>query len=182
MNVSIRRAEASDWNGLSSVCADSGAAGEPVDVSEREAFAAHWIGPYRDLRPDWTWVAESDGKVVGYLTGAPDTLDFEKERRRVFNPPPDSRDFFSPAIRLKLWTEHPAHLLMNVAADFRGMGVGSKFLQSFFTELRRKKVPSAHLICGPASYPFFERMAFRAEAVVSPAPGLILRAMTRPAD
>jgi hypothetical protein len=37
-------------------------------------------------------------------------------------------------------------------------------------------------VCGPNSYAFFERMAFRAEAVVAPAPGVILRAMTRPAD
>jgi GNAT superfamily N-acetyltransferase len=157
-------------------------AGAAVEASEREAFSEHWIGPYRELRPDWTWVAVSEKKIVGYLTGAPDTIQFEKERRRTFNPEPDSRDFFSPAVRLKLWTEHPAHLMMNVDADYRGLGAGAKLLQAFFAELRRTGVPSAHLVCGPNSYPFFERMAFRAEAVVSPAPGVTLRAMTRPAD
>ncbi|MDE2141644.1 MAG: GNAT family N-acetyltransferase [Elusimicrobia bacterium] len=182
MNVSIRRASAEDWAGIAEVCASSGAAGEPVEDSERAAFASHWIGPYRELRPDWAWAAVSDGKVVGYLTGAPDTLGFEKERRRVFNPPPDSREFFPPAIRLKLWTEHPAHLLMNVAADYRGMGLGARLLQAFFAELRRAGAPSAHVICGPTSSAFFERMAFRAEALVTPAPGLTLRAMTRPVD
>jgi GNAT superfamily N-acetyltransferase len=182
VNIVLRRAGPGDWAAVSRVCADTGLAGAPVDAGERAAFAEHWIGPYRELRPDWTWVAVCDQTVVGYLTGAPDSLAFEKERRRVFNPAADSRQFFSPAILLKLWTEHPAHLMMNVAADYRGMGIGAKLLQAFFAELRRAKVPSAHLVCGPNSHPFFERMAFRAEAVVSPAPGVILRAMTRPVD
>jgi GNAT superfamily N-acetyltransferase len=182
VNAAIRRAAAADWPAIAEVCADTGAAGEPVESAEREAFAAHWIGPYRELRPDWTWVAVADKRIVGYLTGCPDTRDFEAERRRRFDPPPDSREFFPAAVRTKLWTEHPAHLLMNVAVDFRGLGLGAKLLQAFFAELRRAGVPSAHAFCGPASYPFFERMAFRAEASVSPAPGLFLRAMTRPVD
>jgi GNAT superfamily N-acetyltransferase len=182
VNAAIRRAAAGDWDAIGALCADTGAAGAPVDVAEREAFAKHWIGPYRELRPVWTWIAVAEKKIVGYLAGSPDTLDFEKERRRRFDPPPDSREFFPPAIRLKLWAEHPAHLMLNVAADYRGLGLGAKLLQAFFSELRRAGVPSAHAICGPGAFPFFERMAFRAEAVVSPAPGLILRAMTRPVD
>lgn len=180
MSLEVRRAAAGDWDAVTALCAECGAAGGPVDASERDAFVAHWVGPYRELRPDWTWIAVEDGAVVGYLTGAPDTLSFEKERRRVFSPPPDSRDFFPSAVRLKLWTEHPAHLLMNVAEGRRGAGVGARLLQAFFAELRRAGVSSAHLICGPGSSGFFERMAFRAEAVVSPAPGVVLRAMTRP--
>ena len=182
MNVLVRRASAADWAAIASVCVETGLAGAPVQEAERAAFSEHWIGPYRELRPDWTWVAAADKEVVGYLTGCPDTLAFEKQRRRAFDPGPDSRDFFSSAVRLKLWTEHPAHLMMNVMADYRGLGAGARLLQAFFAELRRAGVPSAHLVCGPNSHPFFERMAFRAEAVVSPAPGLILRAMTRPID
>jgi GNAT superfamily N-acetyltransferase len=182
VKIAARRAAAPDWSEVARVCADAGMGGAAVGPDERGTFCEHWIAPYRELRPDWTWVAELEGRIVGYLTGAPDTLAFEKERRRAFSPAPDSRDFFSPAVRLRLWTEHPAHLMMNVAADCRGLGAGSRLLQVFFAELRRAGVPSAHLVCGPNSHAFFERMAFRAEAVVSPAPGLILRAMTRPAD
>ena len=182
MNISVRRAVGGDWEDIAGVCASAGAAGDPVADGDRAAFIEHWIVPYRDLRPEWTWVALADKKIVGYLTGCPDTLSFEKERRRLFNPEPDSRDFFVLAVRLKLWTEHPAHLMMNVTADYRGMGLGAKLLQAFFAELRRAGVPSAHLICGPNSFAFFERMAFRAEALVQPVPGVTLRAMTRPVD
>ena len=86
MTPSLRRASTLDWTAIAGLCADTGRQGEPVDAEEREAFAEHWIGPYRELRPDWTWVAVFDKKVVGYLTGCPDTLSFEKERRRLLNP------------------------------------------------------------------------------------------------
>lgn len=180
MTPTIRRAGPPDWVAIKDLCADTGRQGRPVDDDEREAFGEHWIGPYRELRPDWTWVAVVDKKVIGYLTGCPDTLSFEKERRRVFQPQPDSREFFPQAVRLSLWTEHPAHLHMNVSADHRGFGTGAALLRTFFSELRKAGVPSAHVICGPSAAPFWERMAFRTAAVVEAAPGVRLSAMTRP--
>ena len=182
MNIWVQRADAADRAAIERVCAETGLAGSPVEEGERAAFAEHWIRPYRELRPDWTWIAVCDKAVIGYLTGSPDTLGFEEERRRAFDPGPDSRDFFPEAVRLKLWTEHPGHLMMNVLADYRGMGAGTKLLHAFFAELRRAKVPSAHVICGPGAHFYFERMAFREEASVTPAPGVVLRAMTRPVD
>lgn len=182
MTPAIRRAEQLDWSAIKDLCADTGRQGSPVDDDEREAFGEHWIGPYRELRPDWTWVAVADKKVVGYLTGCPDTLSFEKERRRVFTPRPDSREFFPLPIRLKLWTEHPAHAHMNVSSDFRGFGTGGALLRAYFAALKEAGVPSVHVICGPSAASFWERMAFRVEAVVEAAPGVKLSAMTRPVE
>lgn len=180
--LEIRRGGPSDWAAIKAICAETGRQGEPVDDEEREAFAEHWIGPYRELRPDWTMVAVVDKKVVGYLTGCPDTLAFEKERRRVFQPQPDSRELFATEIRLKLWTENPAHLHMNVLSEFRGFGTGAALLRAFFDELKKAGVPSAHVICGPAAAPFWKRMAFTLEASVEAAPGVNLSALTRPVD
>jgi GNAT superfamily N-acetyltransferase len=180
--ATIRRAGPSDWAAIKALCADTGRQGAPVDDDEREAFSEHWIGPYRDLRPDWTSVAAVEDKVVGYLTGCPDTMAFEKERRRLFQPQPDSREFFPPSVRVKLWTDHPGHAHMNIAADHRGFGTGAALLRAFFAQLRKAGVPSAHVICGPSAVWFWERMAFRTEAVVEVAPGLKLRAMTRPVE
>ena len=179
MNIWVQRADAPDWAEIARVCADTGLAGSPVEEDERAAFVEHWIRPYRDLRPGWTWVAVCDKAVVGYLTGCPDALAFEDERRRAFDPSPDSRDFFPEAVRLKLRTDHPGHLMMNVMADYRGLGAGAKLLQAFFSELRHAGVLSAHLVCGPGAHVYFEKMAFREEFAVTPAPGLVLRAMTR---
>ena len=177
--ATIRRAVLSDWSAIQNLCADTGRQGLPVDDEERGAFAEHWIGPSRELRPEWTWVAVRDESVIGYLTACPDTLSFEKERRRVFRPQPDSRDLFGQEIRLKLWTEHPAHLHMNISSERRGSGIGAALLSAFFVELKAAGVPSAHVICGPDAAPFWEHMAFLTEASVEAAPGIVLRAMTR---
>ncbi|HEX4047473.1 MAG TPA: GNAT family N-acetyltransferase [Elusimicrobiota bacterium] len=179
MNIWTQRAGTADWPAIESVCARTGLAGSPVEEDERGAFVEHWIRPYRELRPDWTWIAVCDKAVIGYLTGCPDTPAFEKERRRVYDPAPDSRDFFPEAVRLKLWAEHPGHLMMNVLADYRGMGAGAKLLEAFFAGLKRSKIPSAHLFCGPGAHVVFERLSFREAASVAPAPGIVLRAMTR---
>ncbi|MBI5246613.1 MAG: GNAT family N-acetyltransferase [Elusimicrobia bacterium] len=180
MTPALRKAGTPDWTAIAALCADTGRQGDPVDDDERETFAEHWIGPYRELRPDWTFVAVHDKKIVGYLTGCPDTLSFEKERRRLLNPRPDSRQFFPHLVLVKLWAEHPAHLHMNVAADFRGFGTGAALIRFFFADLRKAGVPSAHVICGPSAAPFWERMAFRTEATVQAAPGVTLSAMARP--
>lgn len=180
MTPEIRRAAAADWPAIAALCADTGRQGDPVDDDERAAFGEHWIGPYRELRPDWTWVAVVDARVIGYLTGCPDTLSFEKERRRVFRPQPDSRELFPADIRVKLWTEHPAHLHMNVSVGRRGHGVGAALLKSFFDELKIAGVPSAHVVCGPAAASYWESAGFRTEAAVEAAPGITLSAMTRP--
>jgi GNAT superfamily N-acetyltransferase len=182
LTPAIRKASTLDWTAIAGICADTGRQGRPVDDEEREAFGEHWIGPYRELRPDWTWVAVADKKVIGYLTGCPDTLAFEKERRRALNPQPDSREFFPPMVRMKLWTEHPAHAHMNVSADYRGFGTGAALLRTYLAELKKAGVPSVHVICGPDAAPFWERMAFRTEAIVEIAPGLKLRAMARPVE
>jgi|GEM_PF-2981569 len=182
MELAVRAAAAADWPEIARVCADTGAAGAPVEAAEREVFVRHWIAPYQELRPDWTWAAFDGERVVGYLTACPDTLLFEKERRRAFDPAPDSREFFAPDVRLKLWTEHPAHLMAGVAAAYRGRGAGAALLRALFAALRRARVPSVHLICGPDTADYWERRAFRTAATAQPAPGLILRAMTRPVE
>ena len=182
LTADIRRAAVLDWPAIKSICADTGRQGEPVDDGEREAFGDHWVGPYRELRPDWTFVAAAEKEIVGYLTGCPDTLSFEKERRRVFQPQPDSRELFPSSIRVKLWTEHPAHAHMNILAGYRGRGVGAALLAAFFAELKTAGVPSTHIICGPAAAPFWECVGFRTEASVEAAPGVRLSAMTRRVD
>lgn len=177
MTPEIRKAGSADWAAIAALCADTGRQGEPVDDEERAAFAEHWIGPYRELRPEWTFVAVLGGEVAGYLTGCPDTLSFEKERRRVFRPQPDSRQLFPQETLLKLWTESPAHLHMNVAAAHRRGGVGRALLAAFVAELKGR-APAVHVICGPAARTYWERAGFREAAVVQASPEIQLSALS----
>lgn len=177
----IRRAEKGDWPGIAGLCADTGAQGDPVGDDERVEFAERWVGPYRVLRPDWTFVAEAEGRLAGYLTGSPDSLAFEEERRRAFKPEPDAREFFPMDFRLELWSRHPAHLHMNVAAAVRRRGVGAALVAAFMFALRETGAPSAHVICGEAASTYWRKAGFTDLRVEEPFPGVRLHAMTRQA-
>lgn len=178
MTPEIRRAAAADWPAIARLCEDTGRQGNPIPDEERGPFGEHWVGPYRELRPDWTFVAVLDGKIVGYLNGCPDTLPFEKEKRRVFNPQPDSRELFTLETRLNMWTEHPAHIHMNVASGLRRSGAGRLMMDAYFAALREAGVPSIHVVCGPNARPFWEHVGFREYATVEAAPGVIVSALT----
>ena len=72
---------AEDWADVRSLCCRTGNGGDPIDRKRWPLFAELWIGPYQRLVPDWTYVAEVDGRVVGYLTGCPDTAALRRARR-----------------------------------------------------------------------------------------------------
>jgi hypothetical protein len=68
------------------ICVATGAAGRPITATRAPFFGDFWIGPYERLERRWGYVAELDGRMVGYLTGCPDTRAFERRRRWLFTP------------------------------------------------------------------------------------------------
>src|SRR6185312_12630729 len=70
-----------DWQAVRNLCCRTGNGGDPIDPARWPLFAELWVGPYQRLAPEWTYVAEMDGRVVGYLTGCPDTAAFRRARR-----------------------------------------------------------------------------------------------------
>lgn len=177
--MSVRAARAADWPAIGALCAETGAQGEPVD-GDHLAFAERWVGPYRVLCPEWTFVAEEDGRVVGYLTACPDTLTFEKRVRAELKPTPDSRGFFGDEFLNKFWGEHPGHLHMNLAKAYRGRGLGGALLALAFAELKRVGVGSAHVFCGNRAKGYWEKAGFKLAASCEPREGVFIHALARP--
>jgi hypothetical protein len=70
--VTIRKYRESDRDEVRRICCDTGFLGEPIEsiFKDRELFADLFTNVYLDYEPDWSLVAESDGKVVGYLLGS----------------------------------------------------------------------------------------------------------------
>jgi len=78
-SVLVRAAKSpADWQAVRSLCCRTGNGGDPIDPTRWPLFAELWIGPYQRLVPEWTYVAEMDGRMVGYLTGCPDTAAFRR--------------------------------------------------------------------------------------------------------
>src|SRR5262249_24842462 len=150
------------------LCCQTGNRGNPIDPVRWPLFADLWIGPYQRLVPQWTYVAEDESRIVGYLTGCPDSAAFRRARRyRVTLPlligialgrsggPPAAGATVRLAFRLGRGGEsrlapqlpagfahtHPAHLHMNVDAGSRRRGIGVVLIERYVRDLTEAGVP-----------------------------------------
>ena len=184
----LSSADAKDWQAVFELCCRTGNNGETIALERWELFGRLWIGPYKKIVPQWTYVAESQqGIIIGYLTGSPDTSSFNKTKFKTFSLPlladiarwrysinRDAKTFvrqifwlekeperlFSPRVRLILKRDYPAHLHMNVDARWRNRGVGKKLVEAFFRDLRSVEVPGVHLFCGAGPLEFYRHCGF----------------------
>ena len=197
---------AADWQAVRTLCCQTGNGGNPIDPVRWPLFADLWIGPYQRLAPAWTYVAESDGRIVGYLTGCPDTAAFRRARRfRVTLPlllgiavgrygwTPDARRTVRLALRLGRGVEsrlapslparfahtYPAHLHMNVDAEHRRHGLGARLIERYTRDLGEAGVPGVHLFCGAEPRPFYARNGFTDLAALEFSSGIAVYVMGR---
>jgi len=182
------------WTAVAEICCRTGNDGGPIPTERWELFERIWIEPYRVLMPEWSYVAMADRRVVGYLTGCPDTSSFARRclvrctlpllwqiafggyrvdpyarqfaRRAVWLEASAARSFPGP-IRRRILRQFPAHLHMNVDAEFRRGGVGRRLIERFVNDLRQRQGGGVHLFCGAAPVPFYTHVGFSELAVVS---------------
>jgi len=193
-SVTVRRLsarkgkEARDWNAVYDLCCRTGNNGQPVARERWNFFGRLWVEPYEKFFPQWTYVAEAEKVVVGYLTGCPNSRWFAKAKlwrfelpllidicRRHYSGNRDARRFvrqffrfeerpervFPHALRQMLQRDYPAHLHMNVDANWRGSGVGTKLLEHFFADLHEASIAGVHLYCGPDPLGFYLGRGFK---------------------
>ena len=183
----VRKYRPEDREAVREICYDTGLMGEPIDrfFGCSELFADYWMNYYTDHEPESAFVAELDGKVIGYLVGCKDTSTQRKIQNTVIMPA-IRRKLFSFGYRLKMrfarfvwrylrsmWRGefvdepiggYPAHLHMNLAEGCRSGGVGSKLLLEYFDYLRENGVKGLHL--GTSTYnklavPFYKKWGFK---------------------
>ena len=169
------------------MCCRTGNDGEPVAKERWQFFARIWIAPYRQVVPQWTFVAVADDKVVGYLTGCPNSRKFRRRKfffcdlplvirigarimtanddewrylKQVVGLARGAEESFPARIQKLLRHDYLAHLHMNVEAGFRNQGVGRQLLTHYFADLRQAGVTGVHLYCGARPLEFYRRMGF----------------------
>jgi GNAT superfamily N-acetyltransferase len=192
------------------LCCQTGNAGDPIDPARWPLFAELWVGPYQRLVPEWTYVAEeAGGRIVGYLTGCPDTEAFRRARRLRFTLRvlaaialgryawnADARRTVALALRLRTGMESrlaagtsggftrtfPAHLHMNLEAAHRRRGIGAALIERYARDLRAAGVPGIHLFCGAAPRAFYARHGFVDLAALEIRPGFWIYTLGRRLD
>lgn len=108
--------------------------------AERMAFRERWLGRFLDNPADPLLLALGpEDEVAGYLVG---TLENAAESPR-FADMPHFREVFSGQC-----ASYPAHLHINLAAPYRGAGVGSALIDRFAQIVRAAGLPGLHVTTG----------------------------------
>ncbi len=107
--------------------------------AKRARFRERWLGRYLTHYPQWAYVALADeNRVAGYLAGCLDD--------------PALTELFSDNAHFKIFKDltrrFPAHLHVNLGADDRGGGVGSRLVQRFCDDAWKAGSPGVHVMTG----------------------------------
>lgn len=106
---------------------------------QRAAFRERWLGRYLTHHPDWTFVAVSpDGQCVGYVIGSPD----DPAQTARF----DDIGYFKSIGHVT--ARYPAQLHVNVLAEYRGTGLGSRLVAAFADQAKAQGLPGVHIVTG----------------------------------
>ncbi|MDI3259041.1 MAG: hypothetical protein QJR02_05025 [Sinobacteraceae bacterium] len=159
----VRPYRPEDAPAIRRLCADTAFFGRPIDgvFIDREAYADLSVQPYLREQPDLAFVAEVQGRIVGYLLGAA-RPDFGRRRvfwgarvalrmlgrylRGAYRCSPD-RGRFVRWLVMRSLRERPrrpkgcvAHLHFNLAVEARGRGMAHALWRRFEAALRARGV------------------------------------------
>ena len=110
---------------------------EFASAAEKHTFRQTWLGRYLTHYRDHFFLALSDsGELVGYLAGAPDN----PARSDLFA----DIDYF--ALFPELCARYPAQLHVNVAPEFRGMGIGRTLIEAYSAHCQSAGCAGCHVI------------------------------------
>ncbi len=163
-NVIIRNFRRDDREIVRTICCDTADKGEPIErfLPDRDAVSELLTGYYTDYEPDALFVAEADGKVVGYVMGSFDNRRYGLVMFWILVPKALLKGFkrglfFRPEFwqlglgmlrnwrRLFAWRKesfhsHQGHMHIGIAKGFRGQHVGQRLVAALLDYARSKGV------------------------------------------
>ncbi len=192
LKIIIRKISSEDRDAVRRICWNTGYGGNSVGpfFDDPALFADLWCSYYTDTEPQSTFVAEADGRVVGYLLGCLDTEHYNRifARRvipavlgkillgrylirrktlRYFRSQLGQlirREFKIPSLKL-----YPAHLHINIEEGYRRAGLGHLLMESYFAYLRENGVIGLHLGTSSlhsSALPFYDKLGFKVYAAI----------------
>jgi len=184
-NIVIRRFEAKDRKSVRAICCETAFIGKPclTFFDGEEIFADALTTYFTDYEPESSFVAELEGKVIGYLTGAKNVAILNEASNARIYPRLFFRAFtkgvflrkknlifiynvLSSALKGEFKAPdfsgpYPATLHINIRDGFRGQGVGAKLISIYLDYLVKEKVSGVHsATMSEAGNNFFNKLAF----------------------
>jgi len=191
----IRPFAPGDERELSDICARTGDAGGDASglYSSDDLLGAIFVLPYVERHPEYAWVVESDdGRVIGYIVGAPDTPAFDTwfrdewwPRYRQQFPPPQRLESEEDRILDGAYrrasdpsegteSDYPAQLHIDLLPEAQGQGFGRDLIEMLMERFRDAGVPGVHLVASArntGAAAFYPRVGF---TLVPSEPGILV--------
>ncbi|HEY1661454.1 MAG TPA: hypothetical protein VGI03_03460 [Verrucomicrobiae bacterium] len=164
--IVIRPYTAADRSTIRRICCDTGFLGDPIETifTDREIFADLFTGPYLNYEPNYAWVADADGQVVGYLLGSVSrsfdyTLmysGFQTTMKMIaraatgrYSRHPRSKGFIRWLLTngLREQPKHPeraAHLHLDIIKKYRGHGLACRLWRAYEKQLYQSDVENCY--------------------------------------
>lgn len=179
----IRPFRSGDEAALADIClktADSGSDATGI-FADDDLWAEVFVLPYVARHPDLAFVVEADdGRVTGYVVGAPDTRAFEDwfasewwPRWADRWPLPDAEVTRQDGTLVYAYGRragaepygdaYPAHLHIDLLPELQGQGWGRRLIDTLVDALRAQGVAGLHLVAGAdntSALAFYERIGF----------------------
>lgn len=177
----IRPFRAGDEPAISDICvrtADDGADATGL-LDDDGLWPAVFALPYVARHPDLAFVAEVDGRVVGYVVGTDDTRRFEEWFAAEWWPVagagwPRAGAMSARQAEVLAYADarggagayaddHPAHLHIDLLPEAQGRGLGRRLIETFADALRGRGVPGVHLVASAGNTgaaAFYPRVGF----------------------
>ena len=152
-------------------------------------------GPYLFLEPEHAYVLDNGERAVGYIIGTASTPDFVAAYQRRWLPrlraryqplsgPPVTEEehrldvmFHPERWLLPELAPHPAHLHINLLADYRGAGHGRALIRTFLASVAAVGAASCYLGVRQENVKarrFYARLGWRPVEVFGAEPGTYL--------
>lgn len=110
-----------------------------VDATVRAAFRERWLGRYLERFSGLAHVALGErGGFVGYIVGAHGDPALD----------PQFGDIGYLAELAALTARYPAHLHINLGAEARNRGIGTRLIDAFLADAQAAGVAGVHLVTG----------------------------------
>lgn len=125
----------------------------------KSAFQTLWLDGYLDSDPDLAWVAcNRAGAFVGYVIAS--------QRNPARDPQFAELDYFQAIGEITART--PAHLHINLAAPWRGRGIGQRLIAAVCCQLSALGARGVHVMtaAGARNVGFYRRCQFEPVACV----------------
>lgn len=185
IDASIRRYREQDRQAIREICFDTAFWGESASIFfEAKEIVADFVTLYfTDYEPESCFVAEVNGRVIGYLTGATNITRLKSIFITKVAPKLGMKFLLGGTIFRKenlAFVSHwllsflkgefkgqdfsklyPASLHINLKKDFRGLGIGSRLIVAYLDYLVKKDIPGVHLgTMSDKAGEFFEKAGF----------------------